>query len=88
MGALNKNSATGTRTRVARVRAEYPNQLDYGGGALQEMQFSNHWARACWRPGAQEVNECAMRQRETTNKADAVRWKGIATRHQAMTWMR
>ena len=29
------NSATGTRTRVARVRAEYPNQLDYSGdGAL------------------------------------------------------
>jgi hypothetical protein len=27
----NKNSATGTRTRVARVRAEYPNQLDYSG---------------------------------------------------------
>jgi hypothetical protein len=26
-----RNSATGTRTRVARVRAEYPNQLDYGG---------------------------------------------------------
>ena len=26
-----KNSATGTRTRVARVRAEYPNQLDYSG---------------------------------------------------------
>ena len=26
-----QNSATGTRTRVARVRAEYPNQLDYGG---------------------------------------------------------
>ena len=26
-----ENSATGTRTRVARVRAEYPNQLDYGG---------------------------------------------------------
>jgi hypothetical protein len=25
------NSATGTRTRVARVRAEYPNQLDYSG---------------------------------------------------------
>ena len=38
VGVLNKwllvqfrNSATGTRTRVARVRAEYPNQLDYGG---------------------------------------------------------
>ena len=26
-----KGSATGTRTRVARVRAEYPNQLDYSG---------------------------------------------------------
>ncbi len=25
------NSATGTRTRVARVRAEHPNQLDYSG---------------------------------------------------------
>ena len=29
--AFCKCSATGTRTRVARVRAEYPNQLDYGG---------------------------------------------------------
>jgi hypothetical protein len=28
-----KHSATGTRTRVARVRAEYPNQLDYSGVA-------------------------------------------------------
>ena len=28
---VKKNSATGTRTRVARVRAEYPNQLDYSG---------------------------------------------------------
>ena len=27
------NSAAGTRTRVTRVRAEYPNQLDYGGFA-------------------------------------------------------
>ena len=25
------NSATGTQARVARVRAEYPNQLDYSG---------------------------------------------------------
>ena len=25
------NSPTGTRTRVTRVRAEYPNQLDYSG---------------------------------------------------------
>ena len=28
---MRSNSATGTRTRVARVRAEYPNQLDYSG---------------------------------------------------------
>ena len=26
-----KNSVTGTRTQVARVKAEYPNQLDYNG---------------------------------------------------------
>ena len=30
-----QNSATGTRTRVARVRAEYPNQLDYSGPTIQ-----------------------------------------------------
>ena len=30
------NSATGTRTRVARVRAEYPNQLDYSGLTIHE----------------------------------------------------
>ena len=29
-----KHSATGTRTRVARVRAEYPNQLDYSGSEI------------------------------------------------------
>ena len=28
---ITKVSATGTRTRVFRVRAEHPNQLDYGG---------------------------------------------------------
>ena len=31
MCAFKLNSATGTRTRVARVRAEYPSQLDYSG---------------------------------------------------------
>ena len=31
------NSATGTRTRVARVRAEYPNQLDYSGFWLAKV---------------------------------------------------
>ena len=32
------NAATGARSKVARVRAEYPNQLDYIGfwGALSE----------------------------------------------------
>ena len=29
--ATAKTSATGTRARVARMRAEYPNQLDYSG---------------------------------------------------------
>ena len=32
------NSATGARTRVARVRAEYPNQLDYSGCAKFSSQ--------------------------------------------------
>ena len=43
------HSATGTRTRVARVRAEYPNQLDYSGccikfdhGPLQQMFRDQH----------------------------------------------
>ena len=31
-------SATGTRTRVARVRAEYPNQLDYSGYGPRVVQ--------------------------------------------------
>ena len=31
-------SATGTRTRVARVRAEYPNQLDYSGCDARRAQ--------------------------------------------------
>ena len=44
-----KHSATGTRTRVARVRAEYPNQLDYSGccidfdhGPLQQLFRAEH----------------------------------------------
>ena len=32
-----QNSATGTRTRVARVRAEYPNQLDYSGCCITNI---------------------------------------------------
>ena len=34
-----ENSATGTRTRVARVRAEYPNQLDYSGAQHQWKHY-------------------------------------------------
>ena len=34
-----ENSATGTRTRVARVRAEYPNQLDYSGVCVHVVGF-------------------------------------------------
>ena len=33
-----KSSATGTRTRVARVRAEYPNQLDYSGRYIDTLK--------------------------------------------------
>ena len=33
-----KNSATETRTRVARVRAEYPNQLDYSGSIPERLR--------------------------------------------------
>ena len=32
-----KDSAAGTRTRVARVRAEYPNQLDYSGDVSEYL---------------------------------------------------
>ena len=32
-----QNSATGTQTRVARERAEYPNQLDYSGSAVHVL---------------------------------------------------
>ena len=36
---ISNNSATGTRTRVARVRAEYPNQLDYSGAECNLTQI-------------------------------------------------
>ena len=35
------NSATGTRIRVARVRAEYPSQLDYSGSCRESFSI---WA--------------------------------------------
>ena len=53
------NSATGTRTRVARVRAEYPSQLDYSGSCTRvsmlihccyKCQSERRW---CYRQKAQ-----------------------------------
>ena len=38
-------SATGTRTRVARVRAECPNQLDYNGFCFV---FHRRWSALCF----------------------------------------
>ena len=37
-----KSSATGTRARVARVRAEYPDQLDYSGCWAPNQNCSGH----------------------------------------------
>ena len=45
------HSATGTRTRVARVRAEYPNQLDYSGF----WQIANPEKRNCQKYGKQNA---------------------------------
>ena len=46
-----KNSATGTRARVARVRAEYPNQLDYSGSgscAAKARAAARSMRVGCW----------------------------------------
>ena len=45
------NSATGTRARVDRVRAEYPDQLDYSGVAHVPNGVTSFVARfvACGR---------------------------------------
>ena len=32
-----KNSVAGNRTRVSRVRAKYPNQLDYNGCVMKQV---------------------------------------------------
>ena len=41
-------SATGTRTRVARVGAEYPNQLDYSGSCSPDMRRCFSTALTAW----------------------------------------
>ena len=43
-----QNSATGTRTRVARVRAEYPNQLDYSGSAVHVLPMFAFVSQFVW----------------------------------------
>ena len=46
-GSFDHNSATGTRTRVARVRAEYPNQLDYSGAEVSIAGAASAQCRMC-----------------------------------------
>ena len=42
-----KKSATGTRTRVVRVRAEYPNQLDYSRVGVLAKSVCCWWKNVC-----------------------------------------
>ena len=55
-----RNSATGTRTRVARVRAEYPNQLDYGGHGDKENVFYFDLRCLVRKPGAWEFRSLRL----------------------------
>ena len=50
------NSATGTRTRVARVRAEYPSQLDYSGSCCVPRRDAM-W-RLLWPNGDGQAHAC------------------------------
>ena len=54
------NSATGTRTRVARVRAEYPNQLDYGGHGDKENVSYFDLRCLVRKPGAWEFHSLRL----------------------------
>ena len=59
-------SATGTRTRVARVRAEYPNQLDYSGCGA-EIGCNHAWYNCvkiwiwAWQPGFKRMKPSEAR---------------------------
>ena len=44
-----EHAATGTRTRVARVRAEYPSQLDYSGYVHDIIRATKPKSRMCAR---------------------------------------
>ena len=56
-----ENSTTGTRTQVARVRAEYPNQLDYEGSAMISIEKRRRFAGG---------SECARLALRKTRQAD------------------
>ena len=58
---LGAHSATGTRTRVARVRAEYPNQLDYSGSVCSVPPTNINTKQSEWlRCGRASGQECAI----------------------------
>ena len=65
----NKYSATGTRTRVARVRAEYPNQLDYSGSCSMPSPQATSLSptptqrRARFTDGVRQTHEHCQRRR-------------------------
>ena len=68
-GSVMNNSATGTRTRVARVRAEYPNQLDYSGSAkMHDLECYRAHARIGQAPSFHAGGD----------------WKWLNTRHQCV----
>ena len=63
----NTYSTTGTRTRVARVKAEYPSQLDYSGSAdlaltsVVKVSSRGH-AKHKWRGGAPQQQTITTRR--------------------------
>ena len=66
---LPENSATGTRTRVARVRAEYPNQLDYSGdGYVFASTCSFEFCDYVGLPGLELSSECRRSTRKKLNQ--------------------
>ena len=63
-------SATGTRTRVARVRAEYPNQLDYSGvvNKIENHTINIRWVM-CLRARRENAREIIAELRTRYNRS-------------------
>ena len=87
-----KHSATGTRTRVARARAEYPSQLDYSGccinskpGPLQQLHVPRRT-----NVSAQQANMLASRRiqsrRNSKSRPPPVRRSAVPIRLQELAW--